>query len=291
MAGVTIAEHAPPTHVTDLVPVVPTAAWSFRLERHRSLSASEECNHELPSVSCNPWNLPLRKNRVKLNREISRATDNTIAYYDANVDKYVRESVGTDMECFYAAFLSLVPARGSLLDLGCGTGRDTKAFLARGYQVTAIDGSKRMVDATTRLTGQPAIHMRFQEVAFKDKFDGIWACASLLHVSRDEFTNVLHRLERALRPQGVCYMSFKEGHGERVDGGRCFTYFTGDELCACLARETSLAVHHIWLSDDPRPRRSERWVNLIANATHPRDSPPSSLNHPRGCGRRGTSHS
>ena len=77
-----------------------------------------------------------------------------------------------------------------------------------------------MVDATTRLTGQPAIHMRFQEVAFEDKFDGIWARALLLHVSCDGFADVLHRLERALRPQGICYMSFKEGHGERVDGDR-----------------------------------------------------------------------
>ena len=199
---------------------------------------------------------------------MSQVTDKTIAYYDANVDEYVRESVGIDMECFYAAFLLSMPARGSLLDLGCGAGRDTKAFLDRGYQVTAIDGSKRMVDATTRLTGQPAIHMRFQEVEFEDKFDGIWACASLLHLSRDEFANVLRRLERALRPQGVCYMSLKEGHGERVDGDRCFTYFTGDELRACLIRETSLAVHHIWLSDDPRPGRSDRWVNVLANDNH-----------------------
>ena len=205
---------------------------------------------------------------MKLNRDVSQATDKTIAYYDANVDKYVRESVGIDMECFYAAFLSSVPARGCLLDLGCGAGRDTRAFLARGYQVTAIDGSKRMVDATTRLTGQPAIHMRFQEVAFEDKFDGIWACASLLHVSCDGFADVLHRLERALRPQGICYMSFKEGHGERVDGDRCVAYFTGDKLRACLARETNLAIQRIWLSDDPRPGRSERWVNVLANGTH-----------------------
>ena len=202
---------------------------------------------------------------------MSQETDKTIAYYDAHVDEYVRESVGIDMECFYAVFLSSMPACGFLLDVGCGAGRDTKAFLDRGYQVTAIDGSKQIVDATTRLTRQPAIHMRFQQMAFEDKFDGIWACASLLHVPRDEFADVLHRLERALCPQGMCYMSLKEGHGERVNGDRCFTYFTADELRACLAHETNLAVHHIWLSDDPRPGRSERWVNVLANDTHPRN--------------------
>ena len=194
---------------------------------------------------------------------MSKTTDKTIAYYDANVNKYIRESVSADMELLYVDFLAAVPACGALLDLGCGAGRDTKAFLGRGYKVTAIDGSQQMVDATTQLTGQPAIKMRFQEIAFENKFDGIWACASLLHVSREEFANVLYRIEIALRPQGICYMSFKEGHGERVDGDRHFTYFTANELRVCLERETRLEIYRIWSSDDPRPGRSERWVNVL----------------------------
>jgi SAM-dependent methyltransferase len=194
---------------------------------------------------------------------MSQMTDKTIAYYDANVEKYINESVSADMELLYADFLASVPVRGSLLDLGCGAGRDTKAFLERDYKVTAIDGSQQMVDATTRLTGQPAIHMRFQEIAFENEFDGIWACASLLHVSREEFANVLYRIEIALHPQGICYMSLKEGHGERVDGDRQFTYFTADELRVCLEHETRLDVYRIWSSDDPRPGRSERWVNVL----------------------------
>ena len=142
----------------------------------------------------------------------------TIRYYDDNGDEYVRGTVGVEMESVYGPFLELLPKEGRILDAGCGSGRDTKAFVEREFQVTAIDASEQMVAATTRLTGTPACQLLLQEIEYQNEFDGVWACASLLHVPRKEIDDVLERIILALRPEGICYLSFKEGDGERLQG-------------------------------------------------------------------------
>jgi SAM-dependent methyltransferase len=188
----------------------------------------------------------------------------TIRYYDDHADEYVSGTADVDMESLYQPFLELVAEGGSILDAGCGSGRDTKAFLDRGYRVSAIDGSVKMVEATKRLTGQSASQLRFQDLASEDEFDGIWACASLLHVSRAELDDVLARFVTALRPGGICYLSFKEGDGERSEGERQFTDFTEDDLREKLKRHKSLDVVRTWITNDLRPGRSnERWVNAL----------------------------
>jgi SAM-dependent methyltransferase len=188
----------------------------------------------------------------------------TIRYYDDHADEYVSSTADVDMEPLYQPFLELVAEGGTILDAGCGSGRDTKAFLDRGYRVSAIDGSVKMVEATKRLTGQSASQLRFQDVESEDEFDGIWACASLLHVSRAELDDVLARFVTALRPGGICYISFKEGNGERREGERQFTDFTEDDLREKLKRHKPLDVVRTWITNDLRPGRSnERWVNAL----------------------------
>ena len=168
------------------------------------------------------------------------------------------------MESLYRPFLELVPEAGMILDAGCGSGRDTKSFLDRGYQVTAIDASANMVEATTRLTGQPAKQLRFQGLEDQNEFDAIWACASVLHVPLAEIDDVLERFSTALRPGAVCYLSFKEGDSERTEGGRLFTDFTESSLLAQLNQQPSVVVVRISITNDLRPGRSEeRWVNAL----------------------------
>jgi SAM-dependent methyltransferase len=110
----------------------------------------------------------------------------TIAYYDKNGQEFAERTQHLDASTLYQPFLGLVPENGHLLDAGCDSGRDTRAFLERGYKVTAIDASETMVTLATRYTGQPVLKMRFKELSFCEVFDGIWACASLLHVPRHE---------------------------------------------------------------------------------------------------------
>ena len=188
----------------------------------------------------------------------------TIRYYDDHADEYVSGTTGVDMESLYQPFLELMPKGGKILDAGCGSGRDAKAFLDLSYRVTAIDASAKMVEATTRLTGQPAQQQRFQDLNSRGEFDGIWACASLLHVPLMELDDVLVRFATALHPGGICYVSFKEGDGERTEGGRQFTDFTENGLRERLRQEVSFDVVRTWITTDLRPGRSdERWVNAL----------------------------
>ena len=188
----------------------------------------------------------------------------TIRYYDKHAEDYVSATAHVDMGSLYRSFLTLVPEGGTILDAGCGSGRDTKAFVDRGYQVTSIDASARMVEAATRLTEKPVQQVRFQDLRSKGEFDGIWACASLLHVPLVETDDVLERFAAALRTGGVCYLSFKEGDGERREGDRCFTDFTEDSLRERLKRRETLDIVRIWTSTDLRPSRGqERWVNAL----------------------------
>jgi len=187
----------------------------------------------------------------------------TLRFYDEHGDEYVRGTIGVSMEPLYGSFLEILPAGGKILDAGCGSGRDTKAFLQHGYEVTAIDGSEKMVEATTALSGIPARQMLLQQIDFQNDFDGVWACASMLHVPRQEIDSVLEKIIRSLRPAGICYMSFKEGDCERWEGDRLFTDFTAQSLEACLAGCTELTIIRIWITDDLRPGRDERWVNAL----------------------------
>jgi 2-polyprenyl-3-methyl-5-hydroxy-6-metoxy-1,4-benzoquinol methylase len=187
----------------------------------------------------------------------------TIRYYDEHAEEFVRGTVSVDMEPLHGLFLAMLPETGTILDAGCGSGRDSKIFLDRGYSVTAIDASEKMVEATANLTGLVARRLQFQQMEFDNEFDGIWACASLLHVPRAEIDTVLNAFARALRPNGVCYLSFKEGQDDRMQDGRLFTDFTESGLKAVLAHCSELEVVRIWTTQDARPDRADQWVNAL----------------------------
>ncbi len=102
-------------------------------------------------------------------------------------------------------------------------------------------------------TGQPVQVMRFQDVDWEDEFDGIWACASLLHVPQGELPDVVDRLTRALRPGGVLYASFKQGGGERVEGtGRHFTDMDEAGMLELSHRTALLEALTVWTNNDNR---------------------------------------
>lgn len=187
----------------------------------------------------------------------------TIRFYDEHADDYVRATVGVDMQSLYEPFLSRIPKGGRILDAGCGSGRDSRAFLDRGYNVVSIDASQKMVDATTQLTGQKAHLMAFQEISFSDDFDGIWACASLLHVPSIELTDVFGKLVSALRSSGVAYASFKEGHGERRHDGRLFTDMDEPGITALVGGIVGLKLLQLWHTDDLRISRADKWLNVL----------------------------
>ena len=185
-------------------------------------------------------------------------------YYDDHALEFIRSTASMDMAELYEPFLERVPAGGRILDAGCGSGRDTRAFLSKGFDVVAIDASAKMVQAAQVLTGRPVLQLRFQEIAWVEEFDGIWTSASLLHVSRAEMDDVWHRLVTALYPGGVWFMSFKKGAGEAVRNGRFFNDYDEDTLRALIQTHPALELLRIWTTADSRPGRAhERWTNAL----------------------------
>jgi SAM-dependent methyltransferase len=189
----------------------------------------------------------------------------TTAYYDNHAAEFCENTAGVDMSELYAPFLAMIPAGGRILDAGCGSGRDSLAFLKRGYSVVSVDASTEMVKATAALTRQTALLLRFDEIEFENEFDGIWACASLLHVSRGNLDPVFRRLKRALKASGVLYLSFKHGDAERFERGRFFNDLNESLLKSLLAGQPQLALVKLWITDDVRNERrgNQQWLNAL----------------------------
>jgi len=188
----------------------------------------------------------------------------TIAYYEANATDYFEQTRDIDMSPLYDRFLPLLPPGGHILDAGCGSGRDTKVFLERGFRVTAIEASAPLAALASRFAGCRVRVMRFDELPFEAEFDGIWACASLLHVPRRELPAILHRLAGALVLGGYLYVSFKRGDAQRSSGGRHFTDMTRESLLETVASEPKLSAVELWETADRREdRASEFWINAV----------------------------
>jgi SAM-dependent methyltransferase len=190
----------------------------------------------------------------------------TVAYYDRNALKFAAETADLDLGALYEKFLRHIRPGGFILDAGCGIGRDALAFADRGYKVVAFDASTALVElARARIDNRCNVYlMRFEDVTWLGQFDGIWACASLLHVPEESLTDVLSRLASAMQPAGVCYMSFKLGDKTRIKDGRLFVDHTEGTLRHIVAR-VPMTLAETWITLDVRAnRRGERWLNAIA---------------------------
>jgi len=185
-------------------------------------------------------------------------------YYEKHGRKFAEATVNLPVDSLYQPFLKYVPKAGHILDAGCGSGRDIKAFRHRGFLITAIDESPDMVTLASEFSGQEVLQMSFQELEFHDSFDGIWACASLLHVPETQMDDVLVRLSNALKNQGVLYASFKHGTSETIRNGRFFNDYSAEKLTARLSQHPLLHLLDSWLSSDVRPERAdESWLNAL----------------------------
>ena len=190
----------------------------------------------------------------------------TLAWYDQRAGHFAAQTADLDLAPIYDRFLGHVRQGGKILDAGCGVGRDALAFADQGFAVNAFDASAEMVRLAQARVGSKATvrQLRFEEVDWHDEFDGIWACASLLHVPQASFHGVALRLAAALRPTGAWYMSFKLGQGERTKEGRLFVDHTEATLRDAL-REIPVQIVDAWTTEDVRPGRAgESWINAVA---------------------------
>ena len=188
----------------------------------------------------------------------------TISYYNNNAESFFTGTVNADMSLLHDRFLSLISDGGKILDAGCGSGRDSKAFIEKGFRVAAFDASAELAKFASEYVGVEIAVKEFADVNEVSCYDGIWACASLLHLPKSEVQPAIDNLWRALKPGGTFYLSFKFGDGERVQDGRHFTDADEQQMQLWFAKSPGFDKLETWITSDVRPGRSERWINALA---------------------------
>lgn len=191
-------------------------------------------------------------------------TNKTLRYYNANAENFITNTQFINFKETQQRFLQLLPAHACILDFGCGSGRDTKYFLDRGYQVEATDGAAEICKLASEYTGIAVRQMLFEELDAVKRYDGIWACSSILHLPKAELLSVMGKMKNALRDRGIIYTSFKYGEFEGERNGRYFTDFTEDSFAVFMKQAGGLRIEDDWITGDARPGRgNEMWLNLI----------------------------
>ena len=187
----------------------------------------------------------------------------TSDFYLQNAQQFYDSTVSVEASELYERFLPLIPAGGRILDAGCGSGRDARAFFNRGYEVTGFDACAPLAEMASKLLEQPVMACQFNEFTSELPFDGIWACASLLHIIYADLAETMNYLASFLLPSGYFYCSFKYGEGEGNVDGRHFTYLNENGMQS-LSEQAGLSVYQSWVTHDLRPERAnEKWLNVV----------------------------
>lgn len=204
--------------------------------------------------------------KEQLHKEVTSIPINTtLQYYDTHASQFIAGTKDADMSELYEKFERLILPGSHILDLGCGSGRDSKYFLKKGYEVTAVDGSYELCKLASAFIGQKVHCMRFEELKFGDEFDAVWACASLLHAAKEQMPGILQLLSQALKKDGILYASFKYGDSERIKDGRFFNDCTEVVLDRLFCADNGFRCLDWQITQDVREDRpGERWLNVWA---------------------------
>lgn len=188
----------------------------------------------------------------------------TLAYYNQHAAKFTLETLSVEFEEKQNMLLKYVKPDSHILDLGCGSGRDSKAFIQKGYKVTAIDGSSELCNIASSYIGQQVICKKFQDMNNRNEFDAVWACASILHIPSVELPNIISKIVKALKLDGYFYASFKYGDFEGERNGRYFTDLTEKSFRSLVEPFDQLEIMETCITNDTRVgREDDKWLNAI----------------------------
>lgn len=187
----------------------------------------------------------------------------SIDYYDRYAVPYYEETVELSMEEQLRRFVELLPENADVLDLGCGSGRDTAFLEEEGCVVTAMDGSERMCELASIHTGKEILNLKAEDMEFDDVFHGIWACAILGHFTPTEVKSVMEKILNALKDDGILYFSIRQGDRNGKYNGRYFYDYDKEELNHLLDSFSNINVLDIWKTNDNRSDTGNRWYNVL----------------------------
>ena len=190
-----------------------------------------------------------------------KMNNKTLDFYDSNIENYSKDTAYVDFHDIQNRFLKYLEKGSSILDMGCGTGRDSKYFLNEGYVVDAMDGSIEMCKFASDFTGIRVEHKLFHELDKVDVYDGIWASASLLHVPYDGLKDVFDKISLALHENGIFYCSFKYGDYQGYRQDRYFTDLNENSLLELVGDHFEIVEQ--WISEDVRVNQTQIWLNTI----------------------------
>lgn len=187
----------------------------------------------------------------------------TINYYNENAENYYKTTENVDFTASYERFLKYIPEHGSIVDVGCGSGRDVKAFCDLGYQAVGLDASEELAAIAMREKGVAVFVDDMTTWIAEEPFDGIWCCASLLHLDDAGLSRFADNVGKNLKPGGAIYISVKSGIETGYDDkGRYMRNFTFEELAALLA-VSNVTIVEQWATEDKMAREGFCWINVI----------------------------
>ena len=184
------------------------------------------------------------------------------SYYTKNSEEFIEGTIHVDMSKQYELFEKYLKPNSKILDIGFGSGRDSLYFQSIGHDVTSIDPTLIFCEKAIELGLHNVLNIAAEDMVFQNEFDGIWACASLLHVKRNDLVNVLKKCFDALVNDGTMYASFKLGDFEGVRDGRFYVDMNIDNLKQ-LTSAANLEIIEYAISEDVRKDHSEKWLNII----------------------------
>jgi len=174
------------------------------------------------------------------------------------------------MDHLYSPFLAEVGRQGRILDVGCGSGRDVKAFRAMGYEAFGVDSSPELVKLAYENVGPYFREASIESLKVDAPYDGVWACASLLHLARSKIALALQNLKGTLKLEGVLFATVQRGAGEgRLSDSRYYTYYGTQEFCDSV-ESAGFSIISAWeTADSLRAVGGPTWINVLARRTQP----------------------
>lgn len=189
-------------------------------------------------------------------------------FYNEQARVYYDKTIELDMSEALEEFISLLPENCPILDLGCGSGRDSLYLIEHGFDVTAMDGASELCGLAEIHIGQDVLCMRYEEMDFESVFDGVWACAALVHIPKNELSNILVKIVNSLRPNGILYMSLKYGDVSGLKNGIYYSEYRTKDIKDIINNFKELELIKIYKTNDIREeRKEEQWLNVYIRKT------------------------